>query len=141
MDPLTVAASIAGLLSLIVQVNPMRYKPVRILKNFVKDAQELSDGLDLLHHVLTRLETFLKEEALKRNAFKETSVLIDSVKGCTTKVLNIEARLKKIGSKRGLAQKIEQGKWYFEHDEHREIVTTLHRYIGVFQISLSIDGM
>lgn len=141
MDPLSVAASVAGLLGLMIQVSQMLYEQAHTLKNAAVDVQGLLGELDLLRQILIKLETFLRGQALKSHLFGNTSVLINSIKGCSNKVSAIQLRLEKLGQKQSLAQIIERGKWYFERDEHQEIVTTLHRYLGIFQIFLSVGGM
>jgi hypothetical protein len=62
-------------------------------------------------------------------------------KGFETKMTDLKLKLEKLTKKQGFAQLIERGKWYYEHDEHQEIIATLHRYLGIFQMSLSVGGM
>jgi hypothetical protein len=81
IDPLTAATSVAGLLSLTIQVSQMLNEQVRTLKNAPNDAQELLDELELLRQVLTGLKAFLDAQGVKGHAFKETSVLINAIKG------------------------------------------------------------
>jgi hypothetical protein len=141
IDPLTAATSVAGLLSLAVQVSQILSDQIGTVKNAPKDAQDLLDEFQLLRQVLTSLEAFLREQALKGHSFKETSVLINAIRGCGEKITSVKLRLEKLVRKQGFAQMIERGKWYYDHGEHQELVTSLHRYLGIFQISLNIDGM
>jgi len=141
MDPLSVAASVAGLLGLTIQVSQMVYEQVHTLKNATKDAAKLLEELELLCQVLTSLERFLASRSSKGRPFKETSVFIKAIGGCKTQISAIKIRLDKLVGKQGVAQIIERGKWYYEHDEHQQLIQTLHRYIGMFQVSLSVDGM
>ena len=141
IDPLTAATSVAGLLSLTIQVSQMLNEQVRTLKNAPNDAQELLDELESLRQVLTGLKAFLDAQDMKGHGFKETSALIKAIKGCDTNISDLKHKLEKLTTKQGFAQLLERGKWYFEHDEHQKIITTLHRYLGMFQISLSVGGM
>jgi hypothetical protein len=141
MDPLTAATSVAGLLSLAIQVSQILYDQIRTVKNAPKDAQDLLDEFQLLRQVLTSLEVFLKAQALKGHLFKETSVLVSAVRGCGDKIIAVKLRLERLVRNQGIAQIIERGKWYYDHDEHQALVTSLHRYLGMFQISLNVDGM
>jgi hypothetical protein len=136
-----VAASIAGLLSLTIQASQMVYEQVHTLKNATKDAAKLLEELELLCQVLTSLERFLASQSSKGRPFKESSVFTKAISGCKTQISSIKIRLDKLVGKHGVAQIIERGKWYYEHDEHLQLIQTLHRYIGMFQISLSVDGM
>lgn len=86
------------------------------------------------------LETFLKEQKGNRRA-ETRSILISALKGCERKLLDVQIKLKMFGSKDSLKVLIERGKWFYEKDEHRELVRTLHRYTSLFQFSLSVDGM
>jgi hypothetical protein len=141
MDPLTPATSVAGLLSLAIQVSQILSDQIRTVKNAPKDAQELLDEFQLLRQVLTSLEAFLNAQALKGYVFKGTSVLVNAIRGCGDKVTTVKLRLEKLVQKHGFAQMIERGKWFYDHSEHQELVTSLHRYLGMFQISLNVDGM
>jgi len=141
IDLLTAATSVAGLLGLTIQVTQMLNEQVQTLKNAPNDAQELLDELESLRQVLTGLKAFLDAQDVKGHAFKETSVLINAIKGFETKMTDLKLKLEKLTKKQGFAQLIQRGKWYYEHDEHQEIITTLHRYLGMFQISLSVGGM
>lgn len=111
------------------------------MENAPKDAQDLLDEFQLLRQVLTSLEAFLKVQALKGYLFKETSVLVCAIRGCGGKINAVKLRLEKLVRKQGFAQIIERRKWYYDHGEHQELLTSLHRYLEMFQISLNIDGM
>jgi hypothetical protein len=141
MDALTLATSVAGLLSLAIQVSQMLSDQIRTVKNAPQDAQDLLDELQLLRQVLTSLEAFLKAQALKGCVFKGTSVLVNAISGCGDKITAVKLRLEKLVRKQGVAQLIERGKWFYDHAEHQDLVTSLHRYLGMFQISLNVDGM
>lgn len=141
MDPLTAATSVAGLLSLAIQVSKILYNQIGTIKNAPKDAKDLLDELQRLCQVLTSLEEFLKAQALKGHLFKGTSLLVSTIQGCHDKITAVKPRLEKLVRKQGFAQTLERGKWYYDHDEHQELVTNLHRYLGIFQISLNMDGM
>ena len=141
MDPVTAATSVAGLLSLAIQVSQILSNQIRTVKNAPKDAQDLLDELQGLCQVLTSLEEFLKAQALKGYLFQGTSLLVGAIKGCHDKIQAVKPRLEKLVRKQGFAQIIERGKWYYDHDEHQELVTSLHRYLAIFQMSLNVDGM
>ena len=140
-DPLSVASSVAGLLSLTIQLSQVLYTQIRTVKNAPKAAQELLDELESLRQVLTNLETFLKTQASKGHSFKQTSVLVNAINGCSDKIKVVRHRLDKLVQSQGLAKLVQRGRWYYEQDEHQELITTLHRYLGLFQISLNADGM
>lgn len=140
-DPLSVVAGVAGLLSLTIQVSDLLYKHVHAIKNAPKDAQELVDELQSLRQVLSSLEVFLESQEMKGRKFKETSTLLGAIHGCQTKITELKLRVEKLINKHGLPQILERSKWYFQHEEHVEVITTLHRYLNIFQLSLNIDCM
>src|SRR5437762_8157071 len=122
MDPLTAATSVAGLLSLSIQVSNMLCNQIRAFKNAPKDAEDLRDELQRLCQVLASLEAFLKAQALKGQLFKGTSLLVNAIQGCHDKITAVKPRLEKLVRKQGLAQILERGKWCYDHDEHQELV-------------------
>ena len=99
------------------------------------------DEIQLLRDVLASVETFLKEQVGKDHLFGEASVLVNAIKGCNIKITTLKEKLERLAKKQGIAQLFERGRWFFEREEHVEIMTSLHRYVGVFQISLSTTGM
>jgi hypothetical protein len=141
IDPFTAATGIAGLLSLTIEVSKTLYDMVSSLKNAPKDAKELLQELDQIQRVLTSLEAFLRDENAKHGSFRETSVLITAMNGFSKEIKELKCKVQKLGDGQGLSRTIERGKWYFGEGEHRKIIMTLHRYLGMFQISLTIDGM
>jgi hypothetical protein len=99
------------------------------------------DEFQLLRQVLTSLEAFLKVQALKGYLFKETSVLVCAIRGCGDKTNTVKLRLEKLVRNQGFAQIIERGKWCYDHGGCQEQLTSLHRHLEMFPISLNIDGM
>jgi hypothetical protein len=141
IDPFTVATGLAGLLSLTIEVTKILYGVVNSSKNAPKNAKELLQELDQIQRVLTSLEGFLRDENAKHGSFKETSVLIVATNGFSKEIEDLKRKVQKLSIGQGLSRAVERGKWYFEEEEHQKTITTLHRYLGMFQISLTIDGM
>lgn len=94
-----------------------------------------------LRDVLTSVERFLTEQAAKDHSFREASVLVNAINGCNIKITILKEKLERLEKKQGITQIFERGRWFFEREEHVEIMTALHRYLGMFQISLSTNGM
>src|SRR5205814_7504464 len=110
MDPLTAATSVAGLLSLAIQVSNMLCNQIRAFKNAPNDAEDLRDELQRLCQVLASLEAFLKAQALKgQQLFKGTSLLVTAIQGCHDKITVVKPRLEKLARRQGLAQILERG--------------------------------
>ncbi|KAH0543788.1 hypothetical protein FGG08_001970 [Glutinoglossum americanum] len=141
IDPFTAATGIAGLLSLTIEVSKILYNVVNSFKNTPEDAKELLQELDQIRRVLTSLESFLRGGNAKRGSFRETSALIVATNGFSKEIKELKCKVQKLSDGQGLSRTIERSKWYFREEEHRKTITTLHRYLGMFQISLTIDGI
>ena len=119
----------------------MLYNQIHTFGDAPNDAKELLDEIQALCDVLGNVETFLKQQATKGHSFREASVLVKSIKGCSIKITTLKEKLERLVKKQGIAQLLERGRWVFERHEHVEIMTALHRYLVMFQISLSTNGM
>jgi len=141
IDPFTLATGIAGLLSITLQVSKILHGQVNALKNAPSEAKDLLYELDQIQQVLTGLERFLRSENAKCSSFNETSVLIRATNGFSDEIRELRRNVEKLSDGHSLSRIVERGKWYFKEEEHRKMVTTLHRYLGMFQVSLTMDGM
>lgn len=141
MESVGAAASVAGLLSLTLQLSQMLYDQVHLLKNAPKEASQLLDELGALSQVLTSLQKFLASQLSNGRLFEETSVLVNAIKGCKDQVNNIKLRLEKITGAKSVPRMLERGKWFYERAEYQELMQTLNRYLTMFQMSLTVDGL
>ena len=139
-DPLSISASVAGLLSLAIQVSQLLYAQIQTTRHAPRDAKELLDELKAIEGVLKRLDAFLREQNIDARNFGATSMLAEAIQGCTVKILDIQGRVEKL-NKHSVGGLVERGKWYYKQDERREIVAYLHRSLTIFQLSLSVEGM
>ncbi|KAI9783788.1 MAG: hypothetical protein M1839_003124 [Geoglossum umbratile] len=141
MDPFSAATGIAGLVCLTMEVSKILGEQVKVLKNAPGEARDLLHELDLIEQVLHNLEGFLLSEKARGNSFKETSVLVKAMGGFKAEIEELSYKLLKLAEGGGLSQMVERGKWFFRREESLELTKTLHRYLGMFQISLNINGM
>lgn len=139
-DPLSISASVAGLLSLAIQVSQLLYTQIQASKHAPGDAKELLDELQGIESVLKRLEAFLSTQGIHERIFGANSMLTTAIQGCTVRILDMQGRVEKL-NKHSVGGIIERGKWFYKQDERREIVAYLHRSLTIFQLSLSIEGM
>jgi hypothetical protein len=74
MDPFSITAGIAGLLSLSIQTYQIVTKHIEAVRNAPKEAQALAAKLEALVSVLEQLEQFIEEHAGSGH-FTESSIL------------------------------------------------------------------
>lgn len=141
MDPLSVAASAAGLMSLCIGIIDVVGDYYTSAKNARKDIQGLKSELEYLSTVLERLEQVLRSDGLRCNSFSfdTSSVLIAALRSCEKQIGEISLKLQR--NKDSNASRIlERLKWPFNEKEIQKLIELLRRYILTFQFSLTIEG-
>src|SRR5579862_2741416 len=133
IDAFTAATGIAGLLSLTMEISKMMHGQVSAMKNAPKNAEALLQEIDQMQRVLTNLEGFLRSDDAKYSLFSEASVLILASNGFSKDIKELKGKIQKLCNERGFSRVVGRGKWYFREEEHREVVSTLRRYLGMFQ--------
>jgi hypothetical protein len=141
MDPFSVTAGVAGLLSLSIQVTQVTQKYMSSVKNAPKQARELVDKLTALVAVLKQLGLFIKREAHGGN-FGESSVLYGAVKRCDEHLKHLDTTMTNFISSTGSDSRLWRRvvKWPMTENKHRQVVSVLHDCLAVFQLSISLDG-
>lgn len=140
MDPLSLAGSIAGLLSLTIELTQRIGDYVGSVKSYSKSIEELSEKLGTLEVVLKQLKDFLHTEEVKGKKFDKTSTLFIATVTYSKKLQSISDRLKKQTKGNKMSQCLEKLKWPFTEDENSETIDTLYGYIQTFHFSLNIGG-
>jgi hypothetical protein len=131
MDGLSVAASIAGLISLCIDVG----KYLNDVKDAPKNAENLRAQLTTLEHVLQQLDTFLRGESVKGKSFDKTSVLCQAMGSCSDQLACVCERLK--GAHGNILQR---AKFPFREKEVAKAIESLRGCTQTFQFSLTIEG-
>ena len=139
MDPLSMAAGVAGLVSLTLDVSTTIGSYCKSVKNARKDVQELAQELASMHSLLHQFGEFLRSQQLKTKSFESASVLATAIAVCRNNVRKISSKVQKLESD-GLASLWEKLKWPFSEKEMQKILTTLRRCAATFQFSLTIEG-
>ena len=153
-DPLSLAAGIAGLLSLTIQVIDIINKFQDNVRTVCKDVEELVQELIGLKIILEKLKTSWKEKKLppdfdlsalagiEKACEKQLTTLFDRLNKAAgwlqryvslligwEQILTMPVYRKPIFSLRGTAFRLH---WPFEVEKTREIVDNLHRYFSIF---------
>lgn len=79
MDPFSISAGIAGLLSLSLQVRQIVTEHFESAKNAPKEARSLAEKLTAIIGVLEQLERFIEKHA-RNGQFNESSILYGTIK-------------------------------------------------------------
>ena len=92
-DPFSLAASVAGLTSLAIEL-------IKILNTYASDAKSAPTDVSQLEvealcAVLHQFQSFLRESGIDQESFKETSALGSIIEICETKLENLRQKLKK----------------------------------------------
>ncbi|KIW83537.1 hypothetical protein Z517_02782 [Fonsecaea pedrosoi CBS 271.37] len=139
MDGVSVASSIAGLVTLALQVSATIAIYVNSIKERANTVRELHDELLLLGEVLSGLRDFLESEKVKGRVLDTQSVLSKAIRDCRQRMERIGDRLKPSeGGK--VARAIDHLRWPFEQREVMQMVENLRRYTQTFQFAFTIEG-
>jgi len=136
-EPVSLAASIAGLLSLGVQVSQIARDYVNGVRRASNDVEEFLQELGALVKVLRQLDELLKGDRIGKVNFNQTSVLFLAHDACQKELIASRSKLlsRSHGHKiiRALA-------WPFVKNEHQQTIAAMHRWVQTFQFALTIDG-
>jgi len=141
MEPLSIAASVAGLLSLTLEVSKTLDTYIGSVKNAPTESLRLAQEVSTLASTLGSLGRFLQAQAPSSpQHFGQTSALVAAASSCHDTLGTLRATLGKF------LDKAEGKKWYkrlawpIKRDEHVRIVDAVRRFTQIFQFSLSIEG-
>jgi hypothetical protein len=142
MDPFSVTAGIAGLLSLSIQIHQIVTTHIESAKNAPEEAYALSTKLDALIRVLEQLERFIEKHAGSGH-FSESSVLYGTTKRCEGSLQQLHETLSKfvLATSRDSTSWRRCVRWPLSKMKHQQTVTLLHEYLEVFHLSVSLDGL
>lgn len=139
MDPLSVAASVASLVGLSIEVVKVIGEYYTSAKNAPKHIRISKTGLESLSIILERLELVLRSDKIRCNSFSFdiSSVLTTALISCEKKIREVSSKLER--PKDNSASRMwERLKWPLGEREVQKLLDTLRRYI--FQFSLTVEG-
>jgi hypothetical protein len=140
MEPLSamgLAANVAGLISLAIQVSHLLADYSVSIKNLSSGMKLLSEELTSLQHVLKELSAFLHSVDAAGKSFQKSSVLYLAIASCTGDVQEMAVRLK--SSKNIVARTMEKLHWPFEEKEVIKFNDRLRKHICICQFSLTME--
>ena len=139
MDPLSLAASVAGLIGITWKVSRAVGSYCKLAKDTRKDVLQISQELISMRDVLCQLDEFLRSHQLKTNIFEKNSVLANALDVCGDNIERISSKIQNLEHD-GTARIWEKLKWPFSEREIQKVLVTLQRCAATFQFALSIEG-
>ena len=136
-EPVSLAASIAGLISLGLEVANATQKYVHGVRHAVKDVDEFSQELFALIHVLRQLDNFLRDDGATASKFSQTSVLRMTHSACEQELQAINSKLLKRSEDHSTMKSLS---WPFVKKDHQQTIAVLRHQVKTFQYALTIDG-
>ncbi|KAK2754802.1 hypothetical protein FQN54_006695 [Arachnomyces sp. PD_36] len=142
MDPLSIASSIAGLMTLADVVFRQTFKYAREVKDAKKDVQSLANEIRALAGILHNLS--LTASALEDEDF-DPNLRMHHINACRHTLMHIDKRLSKArkdltGSSKfaAIQRKL---KWPFSTAETKELLEELARHKDTISLAVSADSM
>ncbi|KAF5608574.1 uncharacterized protein FSUBG_4502 [Fusarium subglutinans] len=142
-EPLSLAASIAGLISLADVIFRTTYKFVRAAKDAKDEIQSLVDEISNLSSVLRRLEALTSDLEDEGQSFDPT-LRNHYLNHCYKTFNKIESRVKKASEsfkKSKFEGIVRQLKWPFSSSETKELLAELSRHKETISVALLADSM
>ena len=139
MDPLSVAASVAGLVSLTLDMSLAVSHYYKAVKDASKSIEKIQQELSLMHSTLQQLEDLLRGPHMSKSSFAQSSVLTTAVNSCIQTIRDISAELASPKPDR-LSRTYEALKWPFSEKEVQKRLEALRRFTSTFQFSLNVEG-
>lgn len=140
-DPLSISASIAGLISIADIVTRRSFKYVKGVKNSKKEVEKLIAEVMHLFGVLNQLK--LVACRFEDEQFEPT-MQIHHIQSCYDLLEKIKFRLDEADPSNGCSVKKalkKQLTWPFSHPETTELIEAVERHKGILGLALSADGL
>lgn len=137
MDPLSIAASVAGIAGLAIQIAPSLKSYFSNVKHAQEDVARYANEVYGLFEVCKQLHVFLKTDAA--NSFETTgSVLSRTVVSCEECLRELARILQSQGPEKPHWTK--KVKWLIYKKQVEEIISRLVRHTQLFQFALTVEG-
>ena len=136
MAEIALASSVAGLLSLAIQVADISHRYFTSVKNSSKTIKGYFRELEVLKLVLRKFDDLAKDP---NTATHFSGANITIVDGCREELENLRSKLHKRSTDTTFPKSLNRLTWPFAEDETRRLVALLHRYQASFHAVLSAD--
>jgi len=110
-DPLSITASVAGIISLTIQVSKLLREQIKAYRGALKDAQEILEQVEAISEVLQSLERLLIGDTTKVS-FEKTSALITTCDAFHEHMFKLKNTLEKVTEAEGhFKRSLQKCKW------------------------------
>jgi len=140
MDPLTIAAGIAGLLSLTLDLSNSLSSYYKTAKDAPSSIQQVCQELESARSVLKQLEDALRTGQATNIAFDKASVLATALRTYDNAIIFLSAKLPKL-EKGGALAIWEKMKWPFIANDIQKTLITLQGCNVTFHFSITLEGL
>lgn len=142
-DPLSISAGVAGLLSLVIQVADGTYQYASSARNAQTAIAALLRELQALKTVLVKLDDLTHNSHSYQAAPNRAATIVSllDIESCTSEIEKIQRKLGSRLDVRGRMKVVQHLIWPFLEDKTMQMVKTLHQYVDIFHLALSIDGL
>lgn len=133
------AASVAGLISLALEITKVTYSYTKDVHDAPKEASEFHSELCALKQSLVQLQEFLQRRKA-RQTFTNTSTLLESTVFCEKELNYLKPRLdnlEKVYKEKKLFRRMA---WPFKKEEHVFVLRRIKDYTQIFNFSVSLEG-
>lgn len=149
MEALGAAASVAGLISLTLEV-PKLINALTRIRSAPEEAEQMSKTAGALVATLQKLEAFLKTDAAREMRIADDSALVVSLSVCQNKVLDLSRKLRSQSyatpdpsdnaASKALKAAAIRIRWPLDRKECFEIISELHAMECTFQFCLVMQN-
>jgi hypothetical protein len=134
MDPVSAAASVAGVLTIVLQTLSLTKKYIDGVRRSEDSAASFAQELEILSSNLHRLQTFLGNGSTHTGDFGQSSMLMSRTKICEKRLQKLSQKLEPV-----LSSRSKQWIWPLSEREYRESMQDLRAFSQWIQLSLSVD--
>ena len=139
MDPLSITAGVAGLVTLTVQVTKSVTSFGRAMIHERQDVQALLKEIETTRSVLQELYPFLSDPKVNSITFQQTSALEVALRICNETIKSLQQRLDNLNSNK-VSRSFERLRWPLSDKELQKVLQTLGRCTSTFQFALTVEG-
>jgi hypothetical protein len=142
-DPLSAIGSIAGLVSLAIQLSQLSFQYVSGVKGSSKAWSAYIQELSTLTTVLLKLQQASEhvDGQTTLHILPSPGVPASSIQECHKELDSLKSALSEKLKKRGLRRKLEILIWPFSESETQKKVLTLHQFSNLFGSALVADSL
>jgi predicted patatin/cPLA2 family phospholipase len=144
-DPLSVSASVAGLMSLVIVVVDTTFqyissvrKAPTVVNSFFVELKQLKTVLMRFYDLTHDINQLLLDNPTKKESFILCAMNIDA---CKAELEAVQRKFDKLTTAHGASKVLNRLKWPFIEGETLQLIERLQRYGNVFHMALAVDDL